>query len=205
MGVWECWDTAKGTDTCFVYFNASHLATGCWKRIKRTKDGCKGTHPRYCTEMKWETSATKGQKGVFTVSRQPVGSTRLGVVPVNVVTLKWTSRVLDFMDRGSNTVLVTDNFIRRVDIPKRLTKLTINTVGSVRETKLAKVHLWLRSIEDGESMDIHEAFAIDKLPVRPPDPIGAMVWKWSHLRDVSFAEMAGHQWIYSWDAMYPKQ
>lgn len=78
---------------------------------------------------------------MFTVSRQPVGSTRLGVVPVNVVTLKWTSRVLDFMDRGSNTVLVTDNFIRRVDIPKRLTKLTINTVGSVRETKLAKVHL----------------------------------------------------------------
>lgn len=75
-------------------------------------------YPLLHSERKLEAAATKVQKDIFRFSRQSVQFMRLGSVLEDVVTPKGTTGVLSFLDTGSDTALVTDYFIRSLDVTK---------------------------------------------------------------------------------------
>lgn len=94
-------------------------------------------------------------------------------------------------DCVSDTTLITDDFNRRFEIPRKQANLIISVVGGVWETRSAEVHLRHHSIEDGGSVDISGMFTINRLSVTRPESVGAIAQRLVRLRNVNPAQVSG--------------
>ena len=192
MNVSDRWTAAKRTGSCFTCLADSHRAAMCRSNTKCSHDGCNGSHHRLLHRaMNKEQHDPPTNPLICNVNHQAEKNVRLGVVSIGVVTPKGITKAVAFLDNGSDTTLVTRDFVNRCELPGDSTSLTISTVGGSHTTNSKKCSLQLQSLVDEESVDVPLAYVVDSLPIKPIGRIETLAKQWPHLNDLPFQEMPG--------------
>ncbi|VDP86931.1 unnamed protein product [Echinostoma caproni] len=98
----------------------------------------------------------------------------LGVTPVGISTPSGVVKAMMFTDNGSDTTLITKRFTVNHNIKTRLSSLTISTVNETKATSSDQANVTLVLLDNGERVEVMEAFEIADLPMRAVESIGGI-------------------------------
>ncbi|VDP93153.1 unnamed protein product [Echinostoma caproni] len=73
-------------------------------------------------------------------------------------------------------------------ITTRPSSLTISTVNGTKATSVDQANVTLVSLDNGERVEVTEAFTIADLPMRAVESIKELATCWPHVRDLCFEE-----------------
>ena len=190
MQVPERWAAAKRLGSCFICLSYTHRAATCKIRTRCNKDGCRAGHHQLLHASREDTTGDQRTNSVVcSATRSTHKAVRLGVIAIGVETPRGTVRAWAFLDNGSDTTLVTDDFARRHNLDGQPASLVLSTVGGTKTTRVSKLRLNLVSESNGETIEVPEAYTVRDLPMRAMDSIQAYADRFPHLAGVHFNEV----------------
>ncbi|VDP90395.1 unnamed protein product [Echinostoma caproni] len=93
-----------------------------------------------------------------------------------------------FMDNGSDTTLINKRLTVNHNITTQPSSLTISTVNGTKATTSDQANVTLVSLDNGEQVEMTEAFTIADLPMQAVESIGELATRWPRLRGLCFEE-----------------
>jgi hypothetical protein len=98
------------------------------------------------------------------------------------------------LDSGSDTTLISQDVVNELGIEGSPTSIEVTSLNGTSTLPTMAVSFVLKSLQDGCSVDVDQAFTIKSLPVTKAFIPGTSVLKrWSHLSDIRPVRIAGHR------------
>ncbi|VDP82173.1 unnamed protein product [Echinostoma caproni] len=131
-------------------------------------------------------TAGNSPKYVCTIERVSSGPVRLGIIPIQVEIPRGMVQAVAFLDSGSDTTLVRESFAREHDLGGQTTSLVISTVNEARAVRASQLSLKFAPTSGEDTIQVHQAFTIAEISMRPSKSIRSLAWRWPHLHVLAF-------------------
>ena len=188
MNIPDRWNMAKKTGACFICLYHSHRASQCRRKARCEHEGCEGNHHTLLHATQ-KLDATSQAKVVCTMGRYTSKPVRLGTIPVGVVTPQGVVKAMAFLDGGSDTTLVTEEFVRKHRLKGKSASLVISTVGGTSAKQSQKLELNLISLTNGKQVEVSEAFTVEYLPMKAAECVKSLAGRYPHLQGLPLEEV----------------
>ena len=169
---------------CFSCLKKGHLARFCKLRVDCGINGCLLNHHRMLHDEILEPGRDNLEpRSVDVVQENP--QTLLQIVPVRVHGAEGRTReTLALLDPGSQTSLCADKLVSDLLIPGDETQLLLKHIGGTglpQRSRRIKLLLSPLAAEDGQRIEITEAFSVPQVNIRTPTVSATGQSHWKHL------------------------
>ncbi|KAF8563478.1 Zinc knuckle [Paragonimus westermani] len=114
----------------------------------------------------------------------------LGMIPVRVVGPTEDVLTYAFLDSGSDTTLVSQELINRLNLTGKPSEIRVTTIAGSQVIPGRTVALEIRSLDGENEFAVERAHSVPSLRMKPPvDAIRNEISKWPHLEGVPFGEI----------------
>ncbi|CAH8638870.1 unnamed protein product, partial [Dicrocoelium dendriticum] len=177
----------SGKSLCELCLKANHTSELCRSRVTCGFNGCQLKHHPLLHEAK--TNQLTSPRAVVNETNVSWGRIALGIIPI-LLRGKTKSLVTNaLLDPGSDSSLVDEQLLQRLDLPARPSVVQIATVNGDSTMCSQVVRLELQPLEGGKSLHVDHAWAVKRMPkVQRIIPEPERLRSWEHLKDLPFID-----------------
>ncbi|KAA3670067.1 uncharacterized protein DEA37_0005627 [Paragonimus westermani] len=192
LGVPESWAVVKAEGICFMCIASGHRIYGCRVQKKCGVENCKAGHHRLLHGVRH--LPTESIEGAVRANCRSTNTAQRGVIlgMISVRVVGPTEDVLTyaFLDSGSDTTLVSQELIDRLNLTGKPSEVRVTTATGSQVIQRSTVALEIRLLDGEDEVAVERAHSVPSLRMKPP--VGAIrneIYKWPHLDCVPLGEV----------------